>query len=307
MHVVLKRRGITLRASWDGVAKPVTKQSSHWVRFTPSKTVVNEDFVTGSTATLFGDGIYYTKQSIAAESANLRTYNMRSPMEGMYDLSGEDLALSASMTRTTYGNSFITGLLRTAVQANTNLVRPSRPLDRTLVFDKDYAADARSSLATINFKPVVSALNRGVALANKSSVAVSKYQYDRLRLDYNWAQSNDSSVQTSNEYVDDVYVLKATLPDHALLEDDDPRLYDTLPPTNEYHMAIELNSDNTVVDFITASRTQPTLYCTGRQLNSGDGQSNRIGNPIIRVRPNEDKLFFTSSDHDQVLLLQRLT
>ncbi|MDK1290076.1 hypothetical protein [Pseudoalteromonas umbrosa] len=37
MHVVLKRRGVILRATWDGLQKPAQFNSAHWVRMSPSK------------------------------------------------------------------------------------------------------------------------------------------------------------------------------------------------------------------------------------------------------------------------------
>lgn len=302
MHVVLKRRGITMRARWDGIAKPSSKQASHWVRFAPNKPQVNTDFVTKSSVALFSEGLYDPKQSVEAVSANLVTVNLRSPVGGTYDLSDEDLAISASMTRKGYHGSFITALLNGAAHDGTSTIATARVEERTLSLSRYHATNVVSSVIASGYKVVVQSLNHDTTLAYSSQVETSSFHYTRLRLRHTCAYSNPTSLVTSNEHSANVILLKARLPDHALLVEDDPRQYDSMPPTDESHMDINLDESNTVPDFFMVARVRPTAYYTGQQLNGGDGISHRIGNPIRRLRPTHQQLILMSIDHSDVLI-----
>lgn len=303
MHVVLKRRGVSMRVSWDGVAKPVQKQSSHWARIKPNSPTVNDNFIVNSNVTLFSDSIFAETHSVSTFAANVTTVNMTSTMTAMYDISDEDLALSASMTRSSYGARFITALIATASYANTPSIGMTSTVGRALLFDKYKTNDSVSSLAVARQVLDTMRLAEQVTFNNVSAVSTDLHPYNSLTLSAHWTQVNESTLQPSHEYAEDAYILKAPLPDSALLEEDDPRQYDALEPTDEDFMAIQLDSKNTVPDFFTSARVRPTLFYTGSQLAVDDGHSRRIGMPIIRLRMAREPFIIADLSHDTLVTL----
>lgn len=305
MHVVLKRRGITLRAVWDGISKPTVHQAKHWARVTPSATQLNNAFISKGNVALITDDHISREHTVTAVTANLITVNMTSSAQGKYDLSLEDQAISADTTRTSYSGRFIVGLLGQVADYFPSTTVPSRTLERTLRLSASVLNDTPTAVAIAIEKVNILYFNKSSAQLNVASLRTSAEAVTCLRMSHAGISDRQSSLSTHNEYADDVYVLKATLPDKPLIEEDDPQQYTSLPETDDDVLSAKLSEESTVTDFFKAARVAPTMRYEGRLLNGGDGQSRRVGKPTIRVTSDLSKIQFIGDGHDRLLVVTK--
>tara|TARA_B100000700_G_scaffold311500_2_gene393802 strand:+ start:210136 stop:211047 length:912 start_codon:yes stop_codon:yes gene_type:complete len=300
MHVVIKRRGMSLRAVWDGVAKPTAKQASHWVRFTPEQPRINDQFIVEPSITVLTDDLAEKKQTISTVVSNVENVKLSSPLVGTYDLSAYDFGTDASMTRTSYSAHFIAALLGETSLPAPNSTSAANWSSSSLRLTPNEANTTLSAIDTAGFKPVGLRLNYNAANKDDATLLTVGYHYTRMQLDHHMASITPNALTPSNEYNDDVYLLKATLPDHALLEKDDLSQYRSVAETDDSVMTVNLDPSSVVPDFFVAARAKPTMFYTGDQATAGDGHSRRVGMPTLRLKQEHRRLSVTSIDQDYI-------
>ena len=257
MHVTLRRKGLTLNAVWDGLAKPSDKTVNYWLRAKPTLAQTNATFTAADILGIFKPAIQSTHSVSIGTQAGGSMLSVLAGSWGQYRVTTELTSLFATQADLTQ-SPWITGHMT----------------------DLDVQASAR-----VRIEPTVNTtVSLAIALFDVVTALPKRIDQEALTLDYsvNTQFTCELSIPYINLFTtsknailaeetamaltlpsEHVVLLDAPLPDHSLFTAQDPSSLLFLPETPIDHMTSV--SPDVIVTSQGGRRVRSTHAATGSQ------------------------------------------
>jgi len=279
MHVTLRRKGLTLNAVWDGMAKPSSKLINYWLRTKPELPQANTAFKPSSVIGIFVPAVH-SQRSITTSLMGGATLGLQMGAWGTYSVTTGFTSIVA--TQPDYRLSPWVVSDYSIVEQVDESVSVLAALNATLIFEDfgigELPSTVSTSYATNNLRIKPDYSYDGVVNC-EFSVLVLNALACAERVEQS-EQSTDLILLPS----DNVVLLDAPLPNHSLFAPSDPTANDALAVSPVNHMQSIITDLDENRDGYRVKAPRPTHFVLGSQTPTHDANTVRSKAPEIFVR-----------------------
>jgi hypothetical protein len=302
MHVTLRRKGLTLNAVWDGVAKPSSKLINHWLRAKPDLAQVNTTFKPSNVVGIFVPAIH-SQHSVTSSIMGGATLGLSMGAWGTYAVTTE--ITSIFTTQVDYSTSpWVVLNSYSIAQAENNTVNALGTNSPALLFEDFGIADLPSLVAEsyannyLTMQP-----NYGTTDFN-CEIPVSTLNFLAYTQSVELVEQSTGVILSPSN---NVVLLDAPLPNHSLFNQFDPTVNDTLAASPVRHMQSIITDLDENRDGYLVKAPRPTHFVLGSQIPVHSPNTVRRNAPEIFVRSSGVGLVTGSSTSMGSSLVKRIS